>query len=119
MQAIRNLRQHEIGAAVTSWVSSRAVFADASMQEQSAPYSVVRNVVIYRAALVLRDNFRNRKRIERAYLKAIGEAHHEIIIANAYFLPGGKLRHATNTSCNTTLHDPRVQCLAGCRRGDS
>jgi cardiolipin synthase len=94
MQAIRNLRQHEIGAAVTSWVSSRASFADATMQEQVASYSVARNVVIYKAALVLRDNFRNRKRIERAYLKAIGEAHHEIIIANAYFLPGGKLRHA-------------------------
>nr|MDP2189825.1 cardiolipin synthase ClsB [Rhodoferax sp.] len=44
------------------------------------------------AALVLRDNVRNRSRIERSYRKAIGAAHHEIIIANAYFVPGGKLR---------------------------
>lgn len=47
-----------------------------------------------RAALLLRDNLRYRSRIERAYRKAIGEAHEEIIIANAYFLPGRKLRQA-------------------------
>lgn len=44
------------------------------------------------AELVLRDNLRNRSRIERAYRKAIGAARDEIIIANAYFLPGRKLR---------------------------
>jgi cardiolipin synthase len=44
------------------------------------------------AALVLRDNLRNRSRIERSYRKAIGEARQEIIIANAYFVPGRKLR---------------------------
>ena len=47
-----------------------------------------------KAALLLRDNLRNRHNIERAYRKAIGKARHEIIIANAYFLPGGKLRRA-------------------------
>ena len=47
-----------------------------------------------RATLLLRDNLRHRSRIERAYRKAIGEAHEEIIIANAYFLPGRKLRQA-------------------------
>jgi cardiolipin synthase len=44
------------------------------------------------AALVLRDNLRNRSRIERAYRQAIGEAQHDILIANAYFLPGRKIR---------------------------
>jgi len=44
------------------------------------------------ADLVLRDNLLNRSRIERSYRKAIGEAKSEIIIANAYFLPGRKLR---------------------------
>ena len=44
------------------------------------------------AELVLRDNLRNRTRIERAYRKAIGAAREEIVIANAYFLPGRKLR---------------------------
>jgi cardiolipin synthase A/B len=42
--------------------------------------------------LLLRDNVHNRKRIERAYRHAIGSAQREIIIANAYFLPGHKLR---------------------------
>ena len=46
------------------------------------------------ATLVLRDNLRNRRSIERAYRKAIGGARHEVIIANAYFLPGGALRRA-------------------------
>src|SRR5687768_8795380 len=41
-----------------------------------------------RAALVVRDNLRHRHDIEHAYLQAIDQAHTEIIIANAYFLPG-------------------------------
>ncbi len=47
-----------------------------------------------KAALLLRDNLLHRSRIERAYRKAIGEARKEIIIANAYFVPGVRLRHA-------------------------
>lgn len=47
-----------------------------------------------RAALLLRDNLRNRARIERAYRRAIGRARREIIIANAYFVPGRKMREA-------------------------
>ena len=47
-----------------------------------------------RAALLLRDNLRHRAIIERAYLRAIGRAHKEIIIANAYFVPGGRMRRA-------------------------
>jgi cardiolipin synthase len=47
-----------------------------------------------RAALALRDNLRFRTRIERAYRKAIGGAREEIIIANAYFVPGRKMRKA-------------------------
>ena len=41
---------------------------------------------------VYTDNLRNRRKIERAYRKAIGSAREEIILANAYFLPGRKLR---------------------------
>jgi cardiolipin synthase A/B len=47
-----------------------------------------------RAMLVLRDNLRNRASIERAYRRAIGHAREEIIIANAYFVPGRKMRRA-------------------------
>jgi cardiolipin synthase len=52
----------------------------------------VNTIAPAKAALVLRDNLLNRSRIERSYRKAIGEAQSEIIIANAYFLPGRKLR---------------------------
>jgi cardiolipin synthase len=44
--------------------------------------------------LVLRDNLRHRRDIERAYLEAIGNAKREIIIANAYFLPRRAFRQA-------------------------
>jgi cardiolipin synthase A/B len=47
-----------------------------------------------RAALVLRDNVRFRNRIERAYLHALAHARREVVIANAYFIPGRKLRRA-------------------------
>ena len=47
-----------------------------------------------RAALVLRDNLRYRTSIETVYLEGITHAQETIIIANAYFLPGRKLRHA-------------------------
>ena len=46
------------------------------------------------ALLVLRDNVRHRSHIERAYRKAIGMARHEVVIANAYFFPGLRLRRA-------------------------
>lgn len=47
-----------------------------------------------RAALVLRDNLRARHTIERVYLANIARARHEILIANAYFFPGRRLRIA-------------------------
>jgi len=47
-----------------------------------------------RAALVVRDNLRHRSDIEDAYLAAIRNARVEIIIANAYFFPGVRFRHA-------------------------
>ncbi|SFP86752.1 cardiolipin synthase ClsB [Ralstonia sp. NFACC01] len=46
------------------------------------------------ASLVLRDNVRNRRAIEREYLRALGAARHEVIIANAYFLPGVRFMRA-------------------------
>ena len=45
-----------------------------------------------RAALLLRDNLRNRRKIESAYLLAIERARTDIVVANAYFLPGARLR---------------------------
>ncbi|MBG9388143.1 cardiolipin synthase ClsB [Caenimonas aquaedulcis] len=61
-----------------------------------------------RAALVLRDNLRNRMRIEQAYRRAIGRAHDEIVIANAYFVPGRKMRNALVAAARRGV---RVQLL--------
>jgi cardiolipin synthase len=45
-----------------------------------------------RAALLLRDNFRNRRTIERAYLDALEAARGDVLIAMAYFVPGRTFR---------------------------
>lgn len=47
-----------------------------------------------RSAFLVRDNIRHRRDIEDAYLQAIEQAQFEIILANAYFLPGLNFRHA-------------------------
>ena len=56
-----------------------------------------------RGALVIRDNFRHRHDIEEVYLHAITNAHSEIIIANAYFLPGINLRRALSDAARRGL----------------
>jgi len=53
-----------------------------------------KQVVAPGITLVLRDNLRHRHDIEGAYLQAIAGAQREIIIANAYFLPGRDFRLA-------------------------
>lgn len=47
-----------------------------------------------RAAFLIRDNIRHRNDILNAYLDAIDTAREEIIIANAYFLPGVRFGRA-------------------------
>lgn len=61
-----------------------------------------------RAALVLRDNVRFRQTFERAYLYGIEHARHDILIANAYFFPGGKFRRAL---LNAVARGVRVRLL--------
>ena len=85
MQAVRDVRQRRLPEALRAL---RA--ASAARHEDTSPDSHSD----MRAALLLRDNVRHRTRIEKAYRRAIGTAREEIIIANAYFLPGGKLRRA-------------------------
>jgi len=85
MQAVRDVRLNRLPQAVRDLGAASAT-RHASQQDPEA-----RGM---RAALVLRDNVRNRSRIEKAYRRAIGAARHDIIIANAYFMPGGKLRRA-------------------------
>jgi cardiolipin synthase A/B len=47
-----------------------------------------------RVAFLPRDNLRHRRDIEDAYLEAIQGARQEVLIANAYFLPGWRFRRA-------------------------
>jgi cardiolipin synthase A/B len=89
MEAVRDMRQARLGEALDSLrASSNAARWHAPMAP--SPHTQP----LARAALVLRDNLRNRTRIERAYRRAIGRAREEIIIANAYFVPGHKMRQA-------------------------
>ena len=46
------------------------------------------------AGLVVRDNLRNRRTIQRAYLVALAGAKKSAVLANPYFAPGRKLRDA-------------------------
>jgi cardiolipin synthase len=61
-----------------------------------------------RAALLLRDNLRHRRTIEHAYLEAIESARRDILVANAYFLPGRRLRRALS---DAALRGVRVRLL--------
>jgi len=56
--------------------------------------SEVTPVGTIRAQLAVRDNFRHRRTIERWYLRRIAQAREDILIANAYFLPGTRFRRA-------------------------
>jgi len=60
------------------------------------------------ASLLLRDNLRNRHAIERAYLAAIESARVSVVIANAYFLPGRRIRAALR---DAAARGVRVQLL--------
>lgn len=60
----------------------------------SQPPATAADRPLSKAGLLLRDNLRHRGHIERAYHRAIGQARQEVIIANAYFVPGRKMRQA-------------------------
>ena len=104
MQAVRDARQRHLPEALRALrAASAAKHAAAVAAEVAEVAEIAANSAgekpsaggsPMRAALVLRDNVRNRSRIEKAYRRAIGGARKDIIIANAYFMPGGKLRRA-------------------------
>jgi cardiolipin synthase A/B len=85
-EAMGRLRRARLSGAMVSWRASTLPASPA------APPPGERSAA--KAALLLRDNLRHRARIEHAYLRAIGRAREEIIIANAYFVPGGRMRRA-------------------------
>ncbi len=79
IEAVRELRSQDIAGAIDALRSAE--------QDLQLP---TRGTV----QLVLRDNVRHRTQIERAYRKAIGSAHHDVLVASAYFFPGLRLRRA-------------------------
>mgnify|MGYP006278535843 CR=1 FL=1 len=79
MQLSRQLRHSQVGEAL-----------ETLREPETVPLPDTRG----RYRLVLRDNLRHRRSIQRSYLQAIGRAKREILIANAFFFPGGKLRRA-------------------------
>ena len=83
LQVVSELRHARLAGAIDSLRSAREAKAVAAPPPAGGHPA--------RAALLLRDNLSNRTAIERAYLRAIGHAREEIIIANAYFVPGRKL----------------------------
>ena len=74
-----------------AWMQIRNQFNATNISSNAIFSEVKANV---KAALVLRDNILHRRDIEDAYLSAINSATSEIIIANAYFVPGRKFRKA-------------------------
>ena len=87
IEAVGHLKQAHLGDALGLWRTAGA-------GRIAAPPGASEPGPAMRAALLLRDNLVHRAVIERAYLRAIGRARREVIIANAYFVPGGRLRRA-------------------------
>lgn len=99
VQAARKLKRLDWKAARAVWrdkvprpaSASTSTPAAATIPPEERPDAPGQGVV---AGLLVRDNVAHRSRIERAYRQAIAQARHEVLIANAYFLPGRKLRRA-------------------------
>ncbi|MDR0703120.1 MAG: cardiolipin synthase ClsB [Azoarcus sp.] len=72
-----------------AWASLRR-----RMRGQSGASASTQAAGDVRAVFLVRDNLRHRNDIENAYLDAIAQARDEILIANAYFFPGRRFRHA-------------------------
>jgi len=102
MVAMRQLRQAQLTGSLMSLRASgtRAAVPVPALRSHGLPRA--------KAALLQRDNLRHRAEIERAYLRAIGRAREEIIIANAYFVPGGRMRRAL---ANAARRGVRVSLL--------
>jgi cardiolipin synthase len=88
LQAVRHARQHNFPEAFSSFRAA-GLHLPWSHEQEAEP-----DQLVARAGLLLRDNLLHRAQIERAYLRAIAAARSEVVIANAYFLPGRRLRKA-------------------------
>ena len=104
LQLAHEAREHDLGGTLEAVrVAARAGtdMADENLRDSTDPLpaasassALAQPWLGARAALVLRDNVRFRRRIERTYRLAIALAKSEILIANAYFIPGVQLQRA-------------------------
>src|SRR5450755_394461 len=97
MQVAREARHFDFAAALATVRKAADAGTDADDPHMgggdlSAPAGAAEHGLL--AGLVLRDNLRFRKRIEHFYRYAIAQAKSEILIANAYFVPGVALQRA-------------------------
>ena len=79
IEAVRDLRSQDLSGALEALLAVK--------QRVHLP-------ALGETQLVLRDNVHHRTHIERSYRKAIGAARDEIVVANAYFFPGLRLRRS-------------------------
>jgi cardiolipin synthase len=75
-----------------AWAHLRRVDVDSAKSKPHIAQNAINGDI--KAAFVLRDSVLHRRDIEEAYLTAIAHAKSEIIIANAYFVPGIRFRKA-------------------------
>jgi cardiolipin synthase A/B len=82
-----------VAAAHRLWRVLRVVNLDPRALPQFSLEPVAQRTGDTTAKFLVRDNFRYRRHIERAYLAAVRSAKEDVIIACAYFFPGIRFRH--------------------------
>jgi cardiolipin synthase len=90
LQVGREAHQHDLEGALQAARAATEAGTDMADDDSEPPMEEGGAI----AALVLRDNVRFRRRIEGTYRLAIAQAKSEILIANAYFIPGVRLQRA-------------------------
>src|SRR5574343_1205976 len=84
---------------IVSWVNFKRRFRLAPVATPSCHIAGKQT-----AAFLIRDNIRHRNDILNAYLEAIDNAQSEILIANAYFLPGVRFGRALYAAARRGVH---------------
>jgi len=91
LEVSHEARHHDLEGTVQAVIDASSAGTDGADENLGRPARTGPGAI---AALVLRDNFRFRRRIEATYRLAIAQAQTEILIANAYFIPGVRLQRA-------------------------
>jgi len=95
-------------AARTLWIRTAWTQLRRQWRPHAKPALAVAPRGAQRAEFLVRDNVRHRHDIEEAYLRAIARARREVVIANAYFLPGRRFLKAL---CDSARRGVQVTLL--------